>query len=117
MQSPVFGSRYGGGVLSIPVRAREGPPPTSGADARWCNDVFASGIAIIVLTLVVPWEVPSAAGLLAYHAEGAVKHGASRDAIAETLAMATYTGGGPSVMYAAAASEAVGQIVKRADAA
>jgi AhpD family alkylhydroperoxidase len=48
---------------------------------------------------------------VAYHAEGAVKQGASRDEVAETLAMAIYMGAGPSVMYAAQALEAVDQIV------
>src|SRR5262249_23347429 len=44
---------------------------------------------------------------IAYHAEGAVKQGASRSDVAETLAMAVYMGAGPSVMYAAEALEAV----------
>ena len=47
---------------------------------------------------------------IAYHAEAAVKHGASRAAVAETLAMAVYMGAGPSVMYAAQALEAIDQI-------
>ncbi|HBK06951.1 MAG TPA: carboxymuconolactone decarboxylase [Acetobacteraceae bacterium] len=51
---------------------------------------------------------------IAYHAEGAVKNGASRAAIAETLAMAVYMGAGPSVMYAAEALEAVDQIAAKA---
>ncbi len=50
---------------------------------------------------------------VAYHAEGAVKHGASREAISETLAMAIYMGAGPSVMYAAEALEAVDQIMAK----
>ena len=44
---------------------------------------------------------------------GAVKRGASREAIAETLAMAIYMGAGPSVMYAAEALEAVDQITAK----
>ena len=50
---------------------------------------------------------------IAYHAEGAVKRGASREAVAETLAMAIYMGAGPSVMYAAEALEAVDQIMAK----
>ena len=49
---------------------------------------------------------------IAYHAEGAVKQGASRSEVAETLAMAIYMGAGPSVMYAAEALEAVDQLAK-----
>ena len=47
---------------------------------------------------------------IAYHTDGALKHGASREAIAETLAMAIYMGAGPSVMYAAEALEAANQL-------
>jgi len=47
---------------------------------------------------------------IAYHAQGAVKHGASREAVAETLAMSIYMGAGPSAMYAAQALEAVDQL-------
>ncbi len=48
---------------------------------------------------------------IAYHAEGAVKAGASRAQVAETLAMAIYMGAGPSAMYAAEALEAVDQMI------
>jgi AhpD family alkylhydroperoxidase len=51
---------------------------------------------------------------IAYHAEGAIKAGASRAAVAETLAMAVYLGAGPSVMYAAQALEAVDQLAAKA---
>ncbi len=50
---------------------------------------------------------------IAYHAEGAVKQGASRAEVSETLAMAVYMGAGPSVMYAAKALEAVDQVSGR----
>lgn len=50
---------------------------------------------------------------IAYHAEGAVKQGASEAEIAEALGMAIYMGAGPSVMYAAEALEAVGQIAAK----
>lgn len=50
---------------------------------------------------------------IAYHAEGAVKQGASRAEVSETLAMAVYMGAGPSVMYAAKALEVVDQILAR----
>ena len=50
---------------------------------------------------------------IAYHAEGAVNQGATRQEISETLAMAIYMGAGPSVMYAAEALEAVDQMMRR----
>jgi len=48
-------------------------------------------------------------GCIAFHAEAAVKHGASRDEVLETMGMAVYMGAGPSVMYAAQALEAFDQ--------
>ena len=46
---------------------------------------------------------------IAFHAEAAVKHGASREELMETMGMAIYMGAGPSVMYAAQAVEAFDQ--------
>jgi AhpD family alkylhydroperoxidase len=53
---------------------------------------------------------------IAYHAEGAVKAGATRAEVADTLATAIYMGAGPSVMYGAQALEAVDQILAKAAA-
>ena len=46
---------------------------------------------------------------IAFHAESAVKRGASRAEMMETMGMAIYMGAGPSVMYAAQAVEAFDQ--------
>ncbi|HYG88879.1 MAG TPA: carboxymuconolactone decarboxylase family protein [Azospirillum sp.] len=48
-------------------------------------------------------------GCIAFHAEAAVKQGASREEVLETMGMAVYMGAGPSVMYAAQALEAFDQ--------
>ena len=48
-------------------------------------------------------------GCIAFHAEAAVKQGASREEVLETMGMAIYMGAGPSVMYAAQALEAFDQ--------
>lgn len=48
-------------------------------------------------------------GCIAFHAEAAVKHGATREEVLETMGMAVYMGAGPSVMYAAQALEAFDQ--------
>ncbi len=53
---------------------------------------------------------------IAFHAESARKHGASRDEILETVGTAIYMGAGPSVMYAAQAVEAYDQYVAKAAA-
>jgi len=46
---------------------------------------------------------------IAFHARAALKLGASRDEILETLGMAVYMGAGPSVMYATHALDAFTQ--------
>jgi len=53
---------------------------------------------------------------VAFHAEAAVKRGATRDEIMETMGMAVYMGAGPSVMYAAQAVEAYDQFKSRENA-
>lgn len=47
---------------------------------------------------------------IAYHTQAAVKCGATREEVAETMGMAIYMGAGPSVMYAAQALEAFDQL-------
>ncbi|MCX5494456.1 carboxymuconolactone decarboxylase family protein [Kaistia dalseonensis] len=54
---------------------------------------------------------------IAFHAEAAVKQGASREEILETMAVAIYMGAGPSVMYAAKALEAFDQFAPAPPAA
>ena len=46
---------------------------------------------------------------IAFHAEAAVRQGASREEVMETMGMAIYMGAGPAVMYAAQAVEAYDQ--------
>lgn len=43
---------------------------------------------------------------IGFHAKAVVKLGATRQEVDETLAVATYMGGGPSLMYAASAAAA-----------
>ncbi|HEV2334244.1 MAG TPA: carboxymuconolactone decarboxylase family protein [Stellaceae bacterium] len=56
---------------------------------------------------------------IAFHAESAVRRGATREEVLETMGMAIYMGAGPSVMYAAQALEAYDQFsaARPADAA
>lgn len=51
---------------------------------------------------------------ITYHAEAARKQGATREEVAETMALAVYMGAGPSVMYAAQALEAYDQWTEKA---
>lgn len=54
---------------------------------------------------------------VAFHAEAAVKHGATREEIMETMGLAIYMGAGPSVMYAAQAVEAYDQFLAKSTSA
>lgn len=42
-------------------------------------------------------------GCLAYHARAALRHGATREEVMETVSVAVYMGGGPSMIYGAEA--------------
>ena len=52
-----------------------------------------------------------------YHAQALVQLGATREEVAETLGMAVYMGGGPSLMYAAKTSAAFDEFSAAAAAA
>ncbi|MDH3476068.1 MAG: carboxymuconolactone decarboxylase family protein [Rhodospirillales bacterium] len=49
-------------------------------------------------------------GCVGFHTEAAVKQGASRQEVLETIGMAIYMGGGPSFVYGAQALEAFDQL-------
>ena len=49
-------------------------------------------------------------GCVAYHAKMAHKHGASREEVAETIALAIYMGGGPAAVYGGDALRAYDQM-------
>jgi AhpD family alkylhydroperoxidase len=56
-------------------------------------------------------------GCIGFHAEALVRLGATREEVEETLGMAVYMGGGPSLMYAADAISAYEQFRERANVA
>lgn len=58
---------------------------------------------LIALALAVANHCP---GCIGFHTSALIKYGMSREELLETLAMAVYMGGGPSLMYAAEALEA-----------
>ena len=51
-------------------------------------------------------------GCVAFHAGAAVRHGANREEVLETIGMAIYMGGGPSLVYGAQALEAYEQFAE-----
>ncbi|MBA2655531.1 MAG: carboxymuconolactone decarboxylase family protein [Tatlockia sp.] len=58
---------------------------------------------LIAMALAVSNHCP---GCIGFHSQALVKLQTSREELLETLAMAIYMGGGPSLMYAAEALEA-----------
>lgn len=52
------------------------------------------------------------AGCIAFHVQGALKAGATRQEVLETIGVALMMGGGPASVYAAEAYEALGQFEK-----
>lgn len=58
---------------------------------------------LITMALAVANHCP---GCIGFHAQSLIKLQTSREELLETLAMAIYMGGGPSLMYAAEALEA-----------
>ncbi|MBT3905092.1 MAG: carboxymuconolactone decarboxylase family protein [Rhodospirillaceae bacterium] len=51
-------------------------------------------------------------GCIAFHSKAAEKNGASREEFLDTLGMAVYMGGGPSMVYAAQALDAYDQFAE-----
>jgi AhpD family alkylhydroperoxidase len=49
-------------------------------------------------------------GCVAYHTKMAHQHGATREEVAETVALAIYMGGGPAAVYGADALRAYDQL-------
>lgn len=49
-------------------------------------------------------------GCIGFHVKAAMRHGASRAELAETVAMCVYMGGGPALMYGAKALDAYDQL-------
>ncbi len=58
---------------------------------------------LIAMALAVAKQCP---GCIGFHAQTLIKLETSREELLETLGMAVYMGGGPSLMYAAEALEA-----------
>ncbi len=58
---------------------------------------------LIAIALAVANHCP---GCIGFHSQTLVKLGTTREELLETLSMAIYMGGGPSLMYAAEALEA-----------
>lgn len=100
--------------LSVPLRElREGSPDVMkgfsaiAQAALKANALDTKTKELIALAIGVATRCDDC---IAFHTKAAALQGATREEILETLGMAIYMGAGPSVMYAAHALEAYGQL-------
>lgn len=54
-------------------------------------------------------------GCIGFHAKAAIRHGATRDEVAEIVSMCLYMGGGPALMYGAKAMDCFDQLTAAAE--
>lgn len=107
--------------LSGAIReVRQGTPEVMKAFSAMAQSATADGALdartkeLIALAIAVAIRCD---GCVAFHAQAAARHGASRAEVMETMGMALYMGAGPSLMYAAQAVEAFDQFAAPAPAA
>lgn len=91
---------------------RQGNPDVMRAFSQMAQSATKPGALDVKTKELIAFAVSVAVrcdACIAFHAKAALKHGASREEVAEALGMAVYMGAGPSVMYAAQALEAFDQ--------
>lgn len=103
--------------LSSPLRElREGAPDVM----KGCSAIAQAALKANALDTKTKELIALAIGVatrcddcIAFHTKAAALQGATREEILETLGMAVYMGAGPSVMYAAHALDAYGQLASQ----
>ena len=100
-----FTARTNGRMATL----RKEMPETASAFAGLAKSAIAPGVLdsktkeLIALAIGITARCD---GCLAFHTKAAKKHGATREEIIETIAVALYMGGGPSMIYGAEALDA-----------
>lgn len=88
---------------------RSAQPDTMTGFSAMAKAAMAPGVLSAIDKELIALAIGVAArcdGCLGFHVKALLKLGASREQLMETLAVATYMGGGPSLMYAAEAIRA-----------
>ena len=91
------------------AKVREGIPGVAKGFHEVAKNAIAPGVLDSRTKELIATGIGIAArcdGCIAYHVKAAIKHGATRDEILETIAVAVYMGGGPSMIYGAEALSA-----------
>lgn len=88
------------------AQVRTGIPEVSKGFAELARNAIAPGALdpktkeLIALAIGITERCD---GCLAYHTKAAIRHGATREEVLETIGVAIYMGGGPSMIYGAEA--------------
>jgi len=93
---------------------RKGIPDTMKGFSAMAAAATAAGELDVKTKELVAIAISVAAhcdGCIAFHAKAAARQGASRGEVLETLGMAVYMGGGPSMIYAAQTLAAYDQFI------
>ncbi|MBI4970009.1 MAG: carboxymuconolactone decarboxylase family protein [Rhodospirillales bacterium] len=108
------------GLTALVAQVRQGAPEAMkgfGALARGATQPGALDAKTKELMALAIGIAVRCDGCLAFHAKAVAAQGGSRAEVMETIAMAVYMGGGPSLMYGAMALEAFDQFAAKAPTA
>ncbi len=97
------------------ARLRKGIPETMNGFSIMASAATADGALDTKTKELIATAIGVAVrcdGCIAFHVKASKRQGASRDEILETLGMAVYMGGGPSMVYAAQALDAYDQFAE-----
>jgi AhpD family alkylhydroperoxidase len=96
---------------------RAAQPDTMGGFSALSKAALAPGALSAIDKELIALAIGVAArcdGCLGFHVKALVRLGASREQVMETLGVAVYMGGGPSLMYAAEAVRAYEEFIAEA---
>lgn len=101
------------------ARLRAGAPGTMKAFSGLAREALAPGQLDVKTKELIAIAIAIATrcdGCIGFHAKAAIRAGASREEVLETISMAIYMGAGPSMIYAAEALRAFDELAPAAGA-
>jgi AhpD family alkylhydroperoxidase len=101
-----------GELTGLMAETRKGVPAVGKAFGELATAATAAGALDTKTKELVAVAISVAArcdGCIAFHVRAAVRQGATREELLETVGMAIYMGGGPAMVYGAQAMEAFEQ--------
>lgn len=99
------------------ARLRKAMPAVSKAFGALAGEAIAAGALEPKTKELIALAVGITArcdGCLAFHAKAAARYGASREEVIDTIGVAVYMGGGPSMIYGAEALDAFDAVTREA---